>query len=79
MELLLAISAARRSSALRICAIIPYFGYSRADRKRGGRHDIAGSDLARLFEAMGVDQIVTVDLHRRQLQGCFEETNLDVL
>jgi len=79
MELLLAISAARRASALRICAIVPYYGYSRADRRRSGRNDIAASDLAHLFEAMGLDQMVTVDLHRRQLQGCFEETNVDVL
>eukprot|EP01084_Bolivina_argentea_P303829 524659_1 len=79
MELLLTISAARRSSALRICAIVPYFGYSRADRKRMKRETIAASDIAKLFETVGVDQIVTVDLHRRQIQGFFEHTNVDNL
>lgn len=79
MELLLTISAARRSSALRICAIVPYFGYSRADRMRGIRETIAASDIANLFEAVGVDQIVTIDLHRRQIQGFFDRANVDVL
>eukprot|EP01084_Bolivina_argentea_P163977 285171_1 len=80
MELLLTISAARRASALSICAIIPYFGYSRADRKRIiKRETIAASDIAKLFETVGVDQIITVDLHRRQMQGFFESTNVDVL
>lgn len=80
MELLLTISAARRSSALRICAIIPYFGYSRADRKRGQlRETIAASDISKLFESVGVDQIITIDLHRRQIQGFFNKTNVDSL
>jgi len=80
MELLLSIAAARRSSALKICAIIPYFGYCRSDkRKVNSRETIAASDISRLFEAVGVDQILTVDLHRGQVQGFFENANMESL
>ena len=81
MELLLTIAAARRSNCFKICAIIPYFGYSRQDKKRGKcRETIGASDIAKIFESVGVDTILAVDLHRRQIQGFFShETNVDCL
>lgn len=72
MELLLIIDAARRASAGYICAVIPYFGYARQDRKDKPRVPISAKLIANLLEAAGVDRIMTLDLHADQIQGFFE-------
>lgn len=72
MELLLIIDAAKRSSASEVSAIIPYFGYSRQDRKDRPRVPISASLVARLIEFAGADRIVTVDIHSEQEPGFVE-------
>ncbi len=69
MELLLMIDAARRSSALEISTIIPYFGYSRQDRKDAPHVPISSAMVANLIEYTGADRIVTLDIHSDQQQG----------
>lgn len=69
MELLLMIDAAKRSSATAISAIIPYFGYSRQDRKEMPRVPISSSLIANMFKSAGASQILTIDLHSQQQQG----------
>ena len=72
MELLLMIDAARRDSAYKIIAVIPYFGYARQDRKDKPRVAIGAKLLANLLTAAGADRIVTMDLHAPQIQGYFD-------
>ena len=72
MELFLIIDAAKRSSASEVSAIIPYFGYSRQDRKDRPRVPISASIIARLIEYSGADRILTVDIHSEQEPGFVE-------
>jgi ribose-phosphate pyrophosphokinase len=71
-ELLLMIDAARRASAYKIVAVIPYFGFARQDRKDKPRVSIGAKMVANLLGAAGVDRIVTMDLHADQIQGFFD-------
>jgi ribose-phosphate pyrophosphokinase len=73
LELLLTISAARRASAASITAVIPYFAYARQSRKGGSkaRTTIAAADLAKMLASLGVDRVLTVDLHSPEIIGCF--------
>ena len=72
MELLIAIDAARRASAKRITAVIPYFGYARQDRKDEGRTSISAKLIANLITSAGASRVVTTDLHAGQIQGFFD-------
>ena len=71
VELLLLIDAFRRSSASRITAVIPYFGYSRQDKKVSPRVPISAKLVADLLQVAGVDRVITMDLHAGQIQGFF--------
>jgi ribose-phosphate pyrophosphokinase len=71
MELLIIIDALRRSSARRITAVIPYFGYARQDRKPGPRTPISAKLVANLITRAGADRVMTLDLHAGQIQGFF--------
>ena len=72
MELLILIDACRRSSAKRITAVIPYFGYARQDRRTAGRTPISAKLVANLITEAGADRVLTVDLHAGQIQGFFD-------
>jgi len=72
MELLIMIDATRRSSAERVTAVLPYFGYARQDRKDKARVPITAKLVANLLTAAGADRILTVDLHCGQIQGFFD-------
>ena len=72
MELLIITDALRRSSARRITAVIPYFGYARQDRKVGSRAPISAKLVANLITHAGVDRVMTLDLHAAQIQGFFD-------
>ena len=72
MELLIMIDAVRRSSARRITAVIPYFGYARQDAKPAPRTPITAKLVANLIERAGADRVLTMDLHARQTQGFFD-------
>jgi ribose-phosphate pyrophosphokinase len=72
MELLLMIDAARRASAYKVIAVIPYFGWARQDRKDKPRVSIGAKLVANLLHAAGVDRIMTMDLHADQIQGFFD-------
>lgn len=72
MELLIMIDAFRRSSARRITAVLPYFGYARQDRKPGPRSPISAKLVANLITEAGADRVLTMDLHAGQIQGFFD-------
>jgi len=72
MELLIMIDAFRRSSARRITAVIPYFGYARQDRRASGRTPISAKLVANLITRSGADRVLTLDLHAGQIQGFFD-------
>src|SRR5438067_13456987 len=72
MELLIMVDAARRASADRITAVIPFFGYARQDRKDQPRVPITAKLVANLLHASGVHRVLTMDLHAQQVQGFFD-------
>ncbi len=72
MELLILVDAARRASAERVTAVLPYFGYARQDRKDKARVPITAKLVANLLTAAGVNRVLTVDLHCGQIQGFFD-------
>lgn len=72
MELLIMIDAARRASAARITAVIPYYGYARQDRKDQPRVPITAKLVANLLVASGANRVLTMDLHCQQIQGFFD-------
>ncbi len=72
MELLIFLDCMKRSSAERITAVIPYFGYARQDRKDEGRTPITAKLVANLLTTAGADRVLTIDLHAAQIQGFFD-------
>lgn len=72
MELLILLDAAKRASAKKVTAVIPYFGYSRQDRKDQPRVSITAKLVANLITKAGADRVVTMDLHAAQIQGFFD-------
>jgi ribose-phosphate pyrophosphokinase len=72
MELLIMIDAARRASASRITAVLPYYGYGRQDRKHRPRVAITAKLVANLLATAGADRVLTIDLHAGQIQGFFD-------
>src|ERR1700680_533692 len=72
MELLVALDAFRRSSAERLTAVIPYYGYARSDKKDRPRVPISAKLVANLLTTAGADRILTIDLHAAQIQGFFD-------
>lgn len=73
MELVVMADAFRRSSATRITAVIPYFGYARQDRRpRSARVAISAKVVADMLTVVGIDRVLTVDLHADQIQGFFD-------
>src|ERR1700749_1468509 len=72
MELLVTLDALRRSSARRITAVMPYFGYARQDRKTASRSPISAKLVANLITTAGANRVLTLDLHAAQIQGFFD-------
>ncbi len=72
VELLLMIDAVKRSSAKRVTAVIPYFGYARQDKKVAPRVPISAKLIANMLEVAGADRVITMDLHAGQIQGFFD-------
>lgn len=72
MELLIIMDALRRASAGRITAVVPYYGYARADRKSAPRVPISSKLMANLITTAGADRVITMDLHAGQIQGFFD-------
>lgn len=79
IELYLLIRTLKRSSASKVTAIIPYYGYARQDRKTESRVPISASDIAMLLETAGADHIISLDLHCGQIQGFFHQAPVDNL
>ncbi len=73
VEQLIMVDALRRASAKRICAVIPFYGYSRADKKTLSREPISARLMADLFISAGADRIMSIDLHTGQIQGFFDD------
>ena len=71
MELLMMIDAAKRASAYKVCAVIPYFGFARQDRKDKPRVSIGAKLIADMLSTAGIDRLITMDLHADQIQGFF--------
>jgi len=72
MELLIMIDACRRASARQITAVMPYYGYARADRKTAGRESISAKLVANLITQAGASRVLAMDLHSAQIQGYFD-------
>lgn len=72
MELMIMVDACRRASARQITAVIPYYGYARADRKTAGRESITAKLVANLLVKSGVERVLAMDLHSSQIQGYFD-------
>jgi ribose-phosphate pyrophosphokinase len=72
MELLIMVDACRRASARQITAVIPYYGYARADRKTAGRESITAKLVANLITQAGASRVLAMDLHSAQIQGYFD-------
>ncbi|MBD2101306.1 ribose-phosphate pyrophosphokinase [Leptolyngbya sp. FACHB-261] len=72
MELLIMVDACRRASARQITAVIPYYGYARADRKTAGRESISAKLMANLIVEAGASRVLAMDLHSAQIQGYFD-------
>ncbi len=72
MELLITLDALRRSSARRVTAVVPYFGYARQDRKTSSRSPISAKLVANLITEAGANRVLTMDLHAGQIQGFFD-------
>ncbi|NEP17514.1 MAG: ribose-phosphate pyrophosphokinase [Leptolyngbya sp. SIO4C1] len=72
MELLIMVDACRRASARQITAVLPYYGYARADRKTAGRESITAKLVANLLTQAGVSRVLAMDLHSAQIQGYFD-------
>ena len=72
MELLITLDALRRSSARRVTAVVPYFGYARQDRKTSSRSPISAKLVANLITEAGANRVLTLDLHAGQIQGFFD-------
>ena len=73
MEHLIMVDAARRASARRITAVMPFYGYGRQDRKAEGREPITAKLVANMFESAGANRLMSVDLHSGQIQGFFDQ------
>jgi ribose-phosphate pyrophosphokinase len=71
LELLIFADACRRAAAAHITAVVPYFGYARADKRLGRREPITASMVARLMQAVGISHVITLDPHTPQLEGFF--------
>ena len=72
MELMIMVDACKRASARQITAVIPYYGYARADRKTAGRESITAKLTANILVKSGVDRVLAMDLHSAQIQGYFD-------
>src|SRR5436305_2194874 len=72
MEQLIMVDALKRASAKRITVVMPFWGYSRQDKKHRGREPISARLIADMFKVAGADRIMTVDLHTAQIQGFFD-------